>query len=835
MSLLLFPHCDLHMVVGKKLKIKVKYRRDGEYDQPHRFDDVTDPTFDFYAPYAPIGHRFDNPPTISNGEITATTPGIYLFQCSANEYSIVGRLQVHSGFEDWWFGNDSITTALDPEFAHAQPTIYARFTSDDTGTDLVGDITGHGYVPLTSTGPAVEVAPEGRLRGTAETAHPVDLIGDFLNKQRRLPVRVVDYGKRREVLDRVEHSRVHDPAKAPNLLFLSEGFRAFNQPDFTHAAFIARGRLAKPRHAPFNRLLRGMNVYQAAPDSTQELLTCGYRVCYQSGKHLAKPVPFEILEKIDGKDDTRVPRYYQVLELVHRVGLPKRDESRDRAALVAEWASQHLDFDGDRVHKDVVEAWKAQQFSGPLQTRDTFFGLHLGQRLADQTPRLGKVSKPAPNASEDDIRKFVQRLYSFFNIRTSQTMHLDPRRHPPELYWPGADNPLTSVYRYIGGLAERDAPHRNVGEQWVPVEERLKPSRGLVVIVAYDDKQGGENIENGLACLTLYDSPRVHAFAGDPAPPAMRRLRPVDGIPFDKDKFSDVVAHELGHSFRLGDEYETTGQARVEWYEYDNLTTRDFIQHGQRPSKFDANKVKWFNLRRVRLASRVVAVTRSPGGGGILVEVPAEDRVLWENALTQTPTTKVCLSRPRSTGRQLPFTVDGPDVDPTLIEDLRGRVLDDFPILDLTGPVPPEGKFLFGPGSVLFIPQTGSGGVPRYLIEDPVRAHLLIDPPPAQDLVGGDPLNAVISAVPSDAPDTPVRIAGFVPPSPASSTIGVYEGGGHSSVDVYRPAGTCKMRNQHLAGDEAEFCFVCKWLIVHRINPALHSWLDSTYRSGRTP
>jgi hypothetical protein len=47
---------------------------------------------------------------------------------------------------------------------------------------------------------------------------------------------------------------------------------------------------------------------------------------------------------------------------------------------------------------------------------------------------------------------------------------------------------------------------------------------------------------------------------------------------------------------------------------------------------------------------------------------------------------------------------------------------------------------------------------------------------------------------------------------------------------VYRPAGLCKMKmlGNPTTGD-IEFCHVCKYLIVNRVNPALHPLLDAKH------
>ena len=59
--------------------------------------------------------------------------------------------------------------------------------------------------------------------------------------------------------------------------------------------------------------------------------------------------------------------------------------------------------------------------------------------------------------------------------------------------------------------------------------------------------------------------------------------------------------------------------------------------------------------------------------------------------------------------------------------------------------------------------------------------------------------------------------------------IGVYEGGGGSVCSVYRPAGGCKMRAGEGDDEEGEFCFVCKYLIVNRVDAGKHELIDREY------
>ncbi|MGS2643666.1 hypothetical protein [Streptosporangium sp. G12] len=834
-GIVLFPHCDLHLSLDDpELGVQVFRRTMSGFQSPYDLVPIAgaDVRFDFYAPHAPEGQRYQNLPVVQpDGRVVATTPGIYLFQCTADTRSIVGRLQVHQAITDWWFGNDSITTAVDT-VAHAQPTIYARFTPDDTGTDLVGDITGHGYVALESSDEGkVELNPLQRLRGIAETGdQPVNLIGSYLNVVRQLPVRVVDYRRRRDILEPVVHDPIGDHLLTPNLVFLGEGFTASDQIAFDEIVEdVYMDMFIKPRHEPFPMLMRSMNVYKAPVGSTQGLLTPGFRVVDHSDLK-GMPVPLQIEMKGLPADAYTVP------QLTLLAGLPKRGENRSVEALRTDWGTQHLDgLDLARVHPPVVERWRAQGSTAALQAHDTFFGLHLGRRLADRESDNHPVPNPGADGDQALLPAFVRKLYTFYQTGGPHNMQLDPRRHPPELYGENMENPLTSVSTFVRGLAESLPPHRHVGPEWIPDGVNLKLSRGLIIVIAKDFMHGGQNIEHGLACLTLNSRDRTGFASGSPSVHTRRRTG-ASALTYDKTSVSDLAIHELGHSFRLGDEYEeNAGRApAVGGDGFDNLTSWTAIADPANPGRFLPERVKWLGLIRIRFASRVRDVQPLPDG--IRVTVPPEDIPHWERVRLENPA--VLLQRALSLGMgQIPLI---PGEFGNLMEFHMGSSPDPVAAtIDLTGPPTP-----FGKDSILLSQLRNTRNEPLFVTERrvldflrnpegrpgrPLNVDVANDPNGPGPHSGPDLPREISASTPGNPPGRRVT---FTPANPSSQTIGVYEGGLKYAQGIYRPAGSCKMRNQHQSGDDGKFCFVCQWLIVNRLNPSLHRTLDLTYSLG---
>jgi hypothetical protein len=114
------------------------------------------------------------------------------------------------------------------------------------------------------------------------------------------------------------------------------------------------------------------------------------------------------------------------------------------------------------------------------------------------------------------------------------------------------------------------------------------------------------------------------------------------------------------------------------------------------------------------------------------------------------------------------------------------------------------------------------------LFKDQVRLHMMNSHLP----LNRDTDTTIVN----QEPDEPVDITNFNAPCRPYRLIGAYEGGLHVTRSVYRPAGLCKMRvsgeTREGVGD-GEFCHVCKWLIVNRVNPGMHALLDQLYPEAK--
>ncbi|MFD8478064.1 hypothetical protein [Kitasatospora sp. NPDC059673] len=832
-DLLIFPHSDLHLALSgtPPLTLTLATR---QVAVPATNGFVLTPvppgqvTVDFFAPFNDKGHRFEGLPTYNSttGQVTATTPGVFLFQAHTADQYIVGRLQVHRSVVGWWFGNDSITTALDTTVAHAQPSLYAKFSDDaGAGTDLIGDITGHGYVQLVpADARQLAVSPTGRLRGVLPTqpGTPWVLSGLFpgLGGAQLLNVWVVDYGADHALTWELGGGDPAALADKHNVLFLAEGFREQDRPKFDELVTRAIHEMfEKPAHEPYSMLRTSFNAFKSFTASQQHTVTCGFRVAAgeertEAGQ--AKGTGFPIpTNQIGGGN------LYSLEELVRLVGLPMRGDQR--TGLVAKWQAQDLVFDPKKIDDDLVKAWKLHQSVGYLHARDTFFGLRLGPRFADRLSGFGPVARPAADAVKDPVvQAFVARVYEFYRNRPTRNLTLDPRRHPPELYMdPTELNPATTLMRYVGSLKITGSTAA-VGAVWQPDDQHFQPSRGLIALIVNDSVDGGTNFNvRTVTAQTVNTEQGVAYVYANATDKREQRRDPVADIPVNFAEVIDTIAHEFGHSFNLLDEYEEfrgdggPDEERPEDLIGDNVSRLGFLRVAAAPDRrIDPAKVKWFQLPRIGTAAVLLAdsVNVTSPVQGLKLTIGSRNTAEWQQAKTLLSEVRVRNFGIAPGGRQLPL-----DTDPAhYLEGLIvGQVLPGEGAIILTragsAPFP-----TFAKGSIVFVPLKDKQHQPLQVVEPEVLRFLQLNQSPLNQDPNHEDTN------PKE--DTPVDIPDFSPPCKGARTIGIFEGGATFAGAHYRPTGRCKMRQ-----GETDFCHVCAWLIVNRVDPTFHALLDRKF------
>lgn len=845
------PHCDMHVAMSGTPPAKItvyerRYKPDvtttaGDDKRELVLKDVTSQcTFKIFSPYETPGTRLITPfiSIDSTGVITPLAMGINFVHVShldvnffnREHYQII-RVQVHYQMLGWWFGNSSLTVPKDDAFAHTQVSLYALFSDDAKKTDVVGDITGHGYVDLTSSNNAVfepDADRSGRLWGkTIATA--ATLSGSFLGSTKTIPVKVVDYKQQRNILEPVQYVKPFE--QAHNIIFIPEGFidSSDDRNRFDEIVTkITEDFFRKPRHAPYNILQGSFNVFKAFHPSEQRTITCGTRINDEDDPKLVKgfQVPY------NNRVSSTAANPYTPEELVMNVGLPLRNETGTAQQLMNLWAGQSLpNYKAERVDSDLIGVWKKQRSVGILEARDSFFGMSYGRRYAD---RLSGVSQnqlpiPATDSPSPVLSAFIGRLYEWFYTGPTRLISPDPRRHPPQIFKSNESSPGNIVIQYLKSLHYRYDPAQHIGLQWEPdVNNNLfKPSVGFVGIIVNDGISGGGNLNDSSMVTSSINSLQVIGFqyANTATEKVMRRNPPAD-IPLDIDKVINTMAHEFGHSFNLGDEYESfSGDKPVQGGNYDNVAGLNDLQ-------LDANfatnrllnpdKVKWFELLRIELSS-MLTENSVTDGFDLKVKIDPQYAGKWTEAKTQNKLVHIRKPKIAADGKQLPMPSD----DAHYLVRLQIINVDPDGFIKLGGPdIPSPPLPVFPKGSFIFIPRRTETGDLQFLVEKKVFNFLKNDATNKNLPLNKDDDRTKVKR----EADEPKDIPDFSPNCKAHKTIGVYEGARYYTGMQYRPAGNCKMRNSHDTEDSGgQFCHVCKYLIVNRVDPEMLDVLDRNY------
>jgi hypothetical protein len=444
----------------------------------------------------------------------------------------------------------------------------------------------------------------------------------------------------------------------------------------------------------------------------------------------------------------------------------------------------------------------------------------------------------------------------------TQFVIVDPRRFAPEYKAHGPEQHgiqllIDHIAKLADGSVAAASPDHKVGQLWDPstptdpaAQSRQMNSAGLVCLFANSEHKGA--VANPRAMVRVSIG-RRQLFTSDlnTADPNIRPLNLRPTIEPDYSNVVDFLAHEFGHSFNLGDEYELVpGPSNNETELKDNLTFVETVQvapppgghNVDFPTPIEPGKIKWAKLHRISVGDMLVQKS-TISGAQIIVRLSAvatdAERAKWELIRAKWQRikdgqTKVFLRRYKVTDadlRQLPIeprdlysdlTIDSANADGTLT--LSGQ------------PAPLEE---FAAGSLVYVPKRDVAHDPLTVVETPVLLYMSAtrwksgDNAFPKGVALTENHNKDDAETKSDPEsletDNPPDIPNFDKPCKGYKLIGLYEGGGTFTTKTYRPAGACKMRNHEASGGEGEFCFVCKYLIVNRVDPSKHAVLDERY------
>jgi hypothetical protein len=588
----------------------------------------------------------------------------------------------------------------------------------------------------------------------------------------------------------------------PNILFLPDGFQdtEADRNAYFRIVNVVRDRLeSRSRSRPYAALSGRINYWRGWVPSPE----AGITVLNELNPFGTGPggTP-ERAGNVPIPSGAR-PATFGVADIVEAIGLPNASDYPD-GTLAKDKVSFLKNLYGDFITADLLQnpdptkdsfpAWVSLNDRMLLNERNTAFHMVFGERPGVDQRRLEHLISMNPRRVPDnDFNKFLDALRG----ENDEVL-------PTGLWTTGKDrNRVVVICRtsHHGGLAA----NRKVSDT----------SSGITVAVALADRQFHQIKQS------------THDSGFD--------LKP-DDIPTDV--FFAVwltVAHELGHSFGLGDEYggRTTAptapqinQVRLQPNVQDRAS---IVVSGPSGDTIDVGKIKWSDWPRIEKAGLLRNGLTPPVGGRFtvdLVDVKAS-RLQPGDVVKFRRRPLVTAGAPSDICKVL---VVDPNTNQVFVEPLLG------------GSVDPT---RFPAGSILFayvrkpddVAHNVLGGVLN-LAEDDVldriattQNPLNAEPTDSEGRACGNvrlPVPTLATNFPDHKPPHPIRFSAW--------TIGIYENGSDHNCGIYRPTGTCIMNRQSIENVQAktlflyEFCLVCRYAFIDAADPTLHGQVELDFR-----
>jgi hypothetical protein len=589
-----------------------------------------------------------------------------------------------------------------------------------------------------------------------------------------------------------------------NILFLPDGFAdtAADHDDFKRYARVLVARLnLRQRTRPFDLFRERFNYFLAWVPSRQpgvsalDELNPVVQAEGTFGFPLTLPVP-----------PTGSPVVLTLTELIDTVGLP----------------TPAVDHDGDPLGTDAAgrpHDW--QELYGPL-------------------PTAARVATAYPNWLRRNDRVLLNERDTAFHIAFSDRPRIDGRHTARELEFHPMRVDDDDFDIFLDALRD-DAGH-GIPSVWA----RGGKDDTLIVFLCRSRRNGGTNVarRNGgrYLCLSLFDDDAhvLTAATGngfDLVPDAVPAEVPTDTW--------TTVAHELAHSFTLGDEYGGRGlipePKADKLAEVTNLQPRSELLNDD--DVLDLTDLKW-DWPRLEKAGVLIERPDDQSGSGdgpfLLTLRPGHGKPFAVGDIIRLRTRPLLEANPPS-GRLRVSVKSG---DTLTAELLTGSTLDPDDFDPATMPDDPKWETT----PIVMVPRIGPPPVDTGLGNDlglvatSVMAHLSAT---------HNPLNAAPDDLPDrpcagelDVPTPSTNFPGGVVPHPpkfSSWVVGLYENGGEYDCGVYRPTGICIMSEGHFVDPDTgterayQFCTVCRYAMVDLIDPSRHGVIDLDYAPRYPP
>ena len=466
----------------------------------------------------------------------------------------------------------------------------------------------------------------------------------------------------------------------------------------------------------------------------------------------------------------------------------------------------------------------------------------------------------------------------------------DPRRYPLEMDYHNC------LIRFIATLAEHGNATNRIGRFWFKQDGSYGKDVGFVFIIHYSSPTINREGNYGHFIPTLFRADNLNnaQFQLNPAIGMGNNSAPLRVKTIIPDvrthsqirtqlknsliaEITDTVAHEIGHSFVLGDEYENGGNNNT-FTHFDNISSHRFILHGSAANmQIDPQLLKWRPLHRIRKADRIITASFNHSNINnikLTISIKAGNIRRWrvgESVFIREFQTRNLTARTAYAGVEmdLPFFRILPVLSNTSAGESPLTLFSNVAITAISGNklevsiqavnLPTHLSTLSTANlraaldnmnlvnGAIYVPKKKQNGTPLHLIDEEIVSFMTNGNPSQTPNPTHQPLSSNqsncnnVNNNPDSPPAHAINISGGRRRFPRNSfeVIGAYEGGEHGVCQNYRPTGFCKMRS---AEDKtittpanrrityrSKFCHVCQYLIVMRVNPERLSNVENDY------
>jgi hypothetical protein len=636
------------------------------------------------------------------------------------------------------------------------------------------------------------------------------------------------------------------PDAAPNVLFLADGYTGADEGAFSRSATTVVHHLKTDGLLrPYDLLCTSMNFFRVFFPATTRGISFRCEVYDDDGHGAGKMVPLPTPPEKTGN--------YSLANLVYAVGLPvPKDGPKTVADLRSEWDALVGNVPHARIPDWVVQRWAKLSTRAFVEELDNFPASAVGDAPAANKNADTTLTLHPDRGGRDGLNSFLAQLQSVSGVQFGAGARLGTAWATPPLREDTTEYELRDIIRIDGvdgmvficttaGITDISEPADYAGADsgetvtdGTAVFTAFKPvydSTDYVVVLSSFPGGRAQNVRRSNGTARYVAAPIV----SDSQPTIPLAPSPTLGftlqftVPGDASVDScRTMAHELGHSFGLGDEYVEnnvrTSETEAQLSRRLNLQTEIDTQNAAH--QVDGGRIRW-NWHRVHKAAVIRAAAENVAAGTYKIPVIAGQS-------NQFAKDDIVRLRARDPGSLLDAAGDVTESQPLQIAvaPSAAATADYLVVQAASGPALTDAFFDdYAPGSILFAPVPAASSVhsDAYPFARMVAKNV-------EDLITKNH-NALYRRPKGLGGDEKVqhpKLDGLTPGLPGvfcfrhkERIVGLYEGGSHAARGMFHPTGICMMRNHH--DETAEFCAVCRYVMVDHINPYKHFEIDRDY------